>query len=86
MRAVDPLRTGVLGIQPYPPWVMVVAWLVYLVPMVLIVAWPARRRTPGQPAADTPAPETATAGTPSATTAPTPDLPVKIEGVAPREL
>jgi high-affinity iron transporter len=38
------LLTGVLGIQPYPTWVMVVAWLVYLVPMVLIVAWPARRR------------------------------------------
>ncbi len=37
------LLTGVLGIQPYPAWIMVIAWLVYLVPMVLIVAWPARR-------------------------------------------
>jgi high-affinity iron transporter len=38
------LLTGVLGIQPYPTWVMVVAWLIYLVPLVLFVAWPARRR------------------------------------------
>jgi high-affinity iron transporter len=45
------LLTGVLGIQPYPSWIMVIAWLVYLVPMVLIVAWPARRRTSGKPAA-----------------------------------
>jgi high-affinity iron transporter len=37
------LLTGVLGIQPYPAWIMVIAWLVYLVPMVLIVAWPGRR-------------------------------------------
>src|SRR6202789_4367025 len=37
------LLTGVLGIQPYPTWIMVIAWLVYLVPMVLIVAWPAGR-------------------------------------------
>jgi high-affinity iron transporter len=44
------LLTGVLGIQPYPAWIMVIAWLVYLVPMVLIVAWPARRRTSGKPA------------------------------------
>jgi high-affinity iron transporter len=39
------LLTGVLGIQPYPTWIMVIAWLVYLVPMVAIVAWPAKRRT-----------------------------------------
>jgi high-affinity iron transporter len=43
------LLTGVLGIQPYPAWIMVIAWLVYLVPMVLLVAWPARRRTSGKP-------------------------------------
>src|SRR6201996_307 len=49
------LLTGVLGIQPFPSWIMVIAWLVYLVPMVLIVAWPARRRTP--PRAVTPAPD-----------------------------
>jgi high-affinity iron transporter len=40
---VSSLLTGVLGIQPFPSWIMVVAWLVYLVPMVTIVAWPARR-------------------------------------------
>jgi high-affinity iron transporter len=40
------LLTGVLGIQPYPAWIMVIAWLVYLVPMVLIVAWPGRRSGP----------------------------------------
>jgi high-affinity iron transporter len=49
------LLTGVLGIQPFPSWIMVIAWLVYLVPMVAIVAWPARRRTP--PRAVTPAPD-----------------------------
>jgi len=49
------LLTGVLGIQPFPSWIEVIAWLVYLVPMLLIVAWPARRRTP--PRAVTPAPD-----------------------------
>jgi high-affinity iron transporter len=43
------LLTGVLGIQPYPSWIMAVAWLVYLVPMVVIVGWPARR-SPRPPA------------------------------------
>jgi high-affinity iron transporter len=38
------LLTGVLGIQPFPTWIEVIAWLAYLVPMVIIVAWPARRR------------------------------------------
>ncbi len=38
------LLTGVLGIQPYPVWIEVAAWLAYLVPMIAIVAWPARRR------------------------------------------
>jgi high-affinity iron transporter len=55
------LLTGVLGIQPYPVWIEVIAWLAYLVPMIVIVAWPARRRPrpaeatavaiPAQPAA-----------------------------------
>jgi high-affinity iron transporter len=36
--------TGVLGIQPYPTWLMVAAWLVYAVPMTAVVLWPARRR------------------------------------------
>jgi high-affinity iron transporter len=38
------LFTGVLGIQPYPVWIEVIAWLAYLVPMIVIVVWPARRR------------------------------------------
>jgi len=50
------LLTGVLGIQPYPAWIMVIAWLAYLVPMVAIVAWPARR----------PARKSAAAGVPPA--------------------
>jgi high-affinity iron transporter len=37
------LLTGVLGVQPYPAWIEVIAWLAYLVPMAVIVAWPARR-------------------------------------------
>jgi high-affinity iron transporter len=55
------LLTGVLGIQPFPAWIEVVAWLFYLIPMMIIVAWPAGRRlgrdrasadaTPRQPAA-----------------------------------
>jgi len=46
------LLTGVLGIQPYPAWIEVIAWLAYLVPMILLVAWPARkRRAPARPAA-----------------------------------
>ena len=36
--------TGVLGIQPYPVWIEVIAWLAYLVPMLLVMCWPARRR------------------------------------------
>jgi high-affinity iron transporter len=45
---VSSLVTGVLGIQPVPVWIEVAAWLAYLVPMAVIVAWPAgrRRRSP----------------------------------------
>jgi high-affinity iron transporter len=39
---VSSLLTGVLGIQPYPVWIEVISWLAYLVPMLIIVAWPAR--------------------------------------------
>jgi len=46
---VSSLVTGVLGIQPYPVWIEVVAWLAYLVPMAVIVAWP--RRPGAKPAA-----------------------------------
>src|SRR6185437_8152079 len=38
--------TGVLGIQPYPVWIEVVAYLAYFVPMLVIMLWPARRRSP----------------------------------------
>jgi high-affinity iron transporter len=44
------LLTGVLGIRPFPVWIEAIAWLVYLVPMVAIVAWPARRRPKPAPA------------------------------------
>jgi high-affinity iron transporter len=52
---VESLVTGVLGIQPYPVWIEVAAWIAYLVPMIIIVSWPAsaRRRpvaTSAQPA------------------------------------
>jgi high-affinity iron transporter len=53
------LLTGVLGIQPYPVWIEVIGWLAYLVPMVAIVAWPARsfRREPARRPAGAPAGE-----------------------------
>jgi high-affinity iron transporter len=51
------LLTGVLGIQPYPVWIEVIAWLAYLVPMFVIVAWPAGpTRRPRPRAAPTAAP------------------------------
>ncbi|MCX4744198.1 FTR1 family protein [Kitasatospora sp. NBC_01287] len=53
--------TGVLGIQPFPTWSMVVAWLVYAVPMTAVVLWPARRR-PGAPRPRAAAPVEAGAG------------------------
>jgi high-affinity iron transporter len=46
------LLTGVLGIQPYPAWIEVIAWLAYLVPMLVIVAWPEGPPRP-RPAATT---------------------------------
>jgi high-affinity iron transporter len=54
------LLTGVLGIQPYPAWIEVIAWLAYLVPMIVIVAWsagpPPKPRAPaGAPAIGQPA-------------------------------
>jgi len=47
---LESLLTGVLGIQPYPVWIEVIAWLVYLVPMLAIVAWPAGKKRPPTPA------------------------------------
>src|ERR1700734_3160622 len=37
------LLTGGLGIQPYPVWIEVIAWLAYLVPMFLILCLPGFR-------------------------------------------
>ncbi|HEY1688337.1 MAG TPA: iron uptake transporter permease EfeU [Solirubrobacteraceae bacterium] len=42
---LESLLTGVLGIQPYPAWTETIGWLAYLVPMLLIVAWPQRKRS-----------------------------------------
>jgi len=46
---VSALFTGVLGIQTVPTQIEVAAWLIYLVPMVLLIAVPPRRR-PARPA------------------------------------
>ncbi|WP_037076142.1 iron uptake transporter permease EfeU [Pseudonocardia spinosispora] len=40
---ISSLLTGMLGIQPYPVTVEVVAWLVYLVPLLAYLLWPQRR-------------------------------------------
>jgi high-affinity iron transporter len=48
------LFTGVLGIQARPTVIEVTGWLVYVVPMLLVVLWPRRRRprpSPARPAA-----------------------------------
>ncbi|HZC25719.1 MAG TPA: iron uptake transporter permease EfeU [Actinopolymorphaceae bacterium] len=44
---LESLLTGVLGLQPTPTVIETVAWLVYLVPLAVYVAWPAsgRQRT-----------------------------------------
>ncbi|WP_433889176.1 iron uptake transporter permease EfeU [Streptomyces sp. CA-111067] len=55
--------TGVLGIQPYPNWAMVIGWLVYAVPMMAVVLWPARRKAPAAKPRTAPEPaRTAEAG------------------------
>jgi high-affinity iron transporter len=56
---VSALFTGVLGIQPYPVWIEVIAWLAYLVPMGVLAGWPSggTRGTPaGRAARGTPQP------------------------------
>jgi high-affinity iron transporter len=59
--------TGVLGIQPYPVWIEVTAWAVYLVPLLIVMWWPSRRRP--APMADAPLPPEASAtGGPTAHT------------------
>ncbi len=42
---VSSFVTGVLGIQPYPVWIEVIAYLLYLVPMLVILCWPQRGRS-----------------------------------------
>jgi high-affinity iron transporter len=36
--------TGVLGIQPYPVWIEVIAYLAYLVPMLVVMLWPVHKQ------------------------------------------
>jgi high-affinity iron transporter len=48
---VSSLVTGVLGIQPYPVLIEVVAWFVYLVPLRVYLLWPQggpARRVPAE--------------------------------------
>ena len=52
---VSSLLTGVLGIQPFPVWIEVIAWLAYLVPMLLLVAWPSGPARKSREAAPAPA-------------------------------
>ena len=51
---VSSLLTGVLGIQPFPVWIEVIAWLAYLVPMLILVAWPSGPASKPRPAAPAP--------------------------------
>ena len=56
--------TGVLGIQPYPVWIEVIAWLAYLVPMLVVLCLPARGHEaapPRHPAVPAVPPRSATA-------------------------
>lgn len=62
---VSALLTGVLGIQPFPAWIEVIAWLFYLIPMMIIVTWPAGRRPGGERAAPASPPKPAAAPAPS---------------------
>jgi high-affinity iron transporter len=79
------LLTGVLGIQPFPSWIEVIAWLVYLVPMVIIVAWPARRKRPQVAGTPAESPAESPAVAPAVAPASVPEFSNKIEGAAPRE-
>jgi len=49
---MEALVSGALGIQPWPAQIEVVTWLVYLVPMLCIVALPPRRLAGREPAVD----------------------------------
>jgi high-affinity iron transporter len=52
---VSSLVTGVLGIQPYPVLIEVLAWFAYLVPMLVYLLWPQRAKASGP--VDRPVPE-----------------------------
>lgn len=52
------LLTGVLGLSAHPAVIEIVAWVVYVVPMMLLVVWPRRSRRPAvAPAEAAPASE-----------------------------
>jgi high-affinity iron transporter len=58
------LLTGVLGLSAHPTVIEMCVWAVYVVPMVLLVAWPRRPRPPQRtPAAAAPVTNTTTADT-----------------------
>jgi high-affinity iron transporter len=43
------ILTGMFGLQPKPVTIEVAVWVAYMVPMTLVVFWPARARTGRQP-------------------------------------
>ena len=60
--------TGVLGIQPYPALIEMVAWVAYFVPMMAVVLWPKRPMlslAPAQAGSGATASEPPSCGTPS---------------------
>jgi high-affinity iron transporter len=57
---VSSLVTGVLGIQPYPVLVEVVAWCCYLVPLLVYLLWPPRRASRRAARAGEPSPVSST--------------------------
>jgi len=46
--ALSAVLTGVLGLQVYPVWIEVAAYLAYVVPMLVLTLWPAKRRQAGR--------------------------------------
>jgi high-affinity iron transporter len=56
---VSSLATGVLGLQPKPVVVEVVAYLAYLIPLALYVVWPARTTPSRGATSSTPVPASA---------------------------
>jgi high-affinity iron transporter len=46
---LESLFTGVLGIRPEPTVIEVAGWLVYAIPMLLVVFWPRKRRQRPRP-------------------------------------